>query len=215
MTEPYGGGAGMPRHSIDLLRQRAETLREPMVEFTRRLVAIPSLPGEEGQVAETVANEMRALGYDEVYIDPTGNVIGLIRATALTASGSIMFNTHMDQVDVGDPGRWPYPPFAGTVVDGEIWGRGTSDLKGSLACHVYAGALLKASRVPLPNDVYVTGVVQEEIGGHGAAMLADELHTDVVVVGEPSANRLALGHRGKIRDPRDHRREVSARQRTG
>jgi succinyl-diaminopimelate desuccinylase len=198
MTEPYGGGAGMPRHSIDLLRQRAETLREPMVEFTRRLVAIPSLPGEEGQVAETVANEMRALGYDEVYIDPTGNVIGLIRATASTASGSIMFNTHMDQVDVGDPGRWPYPPFAGTVVDGEIWGRGTSDLKGSLACHVYAGALLKASRVPLPNDVYVTGVVQEEIGGHGAAMLADELHTDVVVVGEPSANRLALGHRGRF-----------------
>ena len=131
--------------------------------------------------------------------DQTGNVIGLIRATAPSETmRSIMFNTHMDQVDVGDLSRWPHPPFAAEIVDDEIWGRGTSDLKGSLACQVYSGALLKAAGVPRPNDVYVTGVVQEEIGGHGAAMLASELHADVVVVGEPSRNRLALGHRGRF-----------------
>jgi acetylornithine deacetylase/succinyl-diaminopimelate desuccinylase-like protein len=84
------------------------------------------------------------------------------------------------------------------VVGDEIWGRGTSDVKGALACQVYSGALLKACGAPIPNDVYVSGVVQEELGGHGAAMLANELHTDVVVVGEPSRNRLALGHRGRF-----------------
>ena len=86
-----------------------------------------------------------------------------------------MLNTHMDHVDVGDPARWPYPPYAATVVDGEIWGRGASDLKGPLACQVYAGALLKRSGLLLPNDVYVVGVVQEEVGGLGSSMLMDHL----------------------------------------
>ena len=184
---------------VGRLRDEAKRLREPMVRFARDLVARPSLPGSEGAVAERVVEEMRNLGYHEVHVDQTGNVIGLIRAAGDGHPGrSVMFNTHMDQVDVGDPARWPYPPFAGEVADGHIWGRGTSDLKGALAAQVYAGALLLATGVPRPNDVYVSGVVQEEIGGHGAAMLAEELQTDYVVVGEPSANRLALGHRGRF-----------------
>jgi putative selenium metabolism hydrolase len=185
---------------VERLKQEAERLREPMVRFARELVARPSLPGQEKAVAERMAEEMRSLGYHEVRIDRTGNVIGLIRRTSSNgqAGRSVMFNTHMDQVDVGDPARWPYPPFAGEVVEGHIWGRGTSDLKGALAAQVYAGALVLASGVHRPNDVYVSGVVQEEIGGHGAAMLAEELKTDYVVVGEPSANRLALGHRGRF-----------------
>jgi succinyl-diaminopimelate desuccinylase len=192
---------GLPSEAIDALWQRATQLQPAMVDFARRLVQLPSLPGQEGDVAATAAEEMRKLGYDEVRVDRTGNVIGLIRATSgdqTSPHRSIMFNTHMDQVDVGDHSRWPHPPFAAEVVGDEIWGRGTSDLKGSLACQVYSGALLKALGEPIPKDVYVTGVVQEEIGGHGAAMLASELQTDIVVVGEPSHNRLALGHRGRF-----------------
>jgi succinyl-diaminopimelate desuccinylase len=184
---------------VDSLWQKAGELQAGMVDFARHLVNLPSLPGQEGQVAAAVADEMRRLGYDDVRIDATGNVIGLIRATSPGgARDSIMFNTHMDQVDVGDHSRWPHPPFAAEVVGDEIWGRGTSDLKGALACQVYSGALVKAAGVIIPNDVYVTGVVQEEIGGHGAASLAAELQTGVVVVGEPSHNRLALGHRGRF-----------------
>ena len=201
MQQTTQGASGLAPEIVDALWQKASDLQEGMVAFARRLVQCPSLSGQEGEVAALVAEEMRCLGYDDVRTDQTGNVIGFIRATAPSASGphrSIMFNTHMDQVDVGDHTRWPHPPFAAEVVGEEIWGRGTSDLKAALACQVYSGALLKAVGVPLPNDVYVTGVVQEELGGHGAAMLASELHTDVVVVGEPSRNRLALGHRGRF-----------------
>jgi len=206
MADANYGGSRLPPGLVDKLWQVAGELQAGMVDFARRLVQIPSLPGQEGGVAALAAEEMKRLGYDEVRIDRTGNVIGRIQATSLSAANgsgnpdrrSIMFNTHMDQVDVGDPSRWPHPPFAADVVGDEIWGRGTSDLKGALACHVYAGALLKAISEPIPRDVYVTGVVQEEIGGHGAAMLASELQTDVVVVGEPSHNRLALGHRGRF-----------------
>ncbi len=206
MADANNRGSGLPPGVVDMLWRKAGEMQAGMVDFARRLVQIPSLPGQEGGVATLVAEEMKRLGYDEVRIDRTGNVIGRIQATGpASAAGSgnvrrrsIMFNTHMDQVDVGDHSRWPHPPFAAEVVGDEIWGRGTSDLKGALACHVYSGALLKAVGEPIPNDVYVTGVVQEEIGGHGAAMLASELQTDVVVVGEPSHNRLALGHRGRF-----------------
>lgn len=196
--------SGSPEAATQLyetLWQVANGLREQMVDFTQRLIQTPSLPGQEEALARLVLAEMEALGYDEVRVDKAGNVIGLIRATApadKSVTKSIMFNTHMDHVDVGDPANWPFPPYEGVVRDGEIWGRGASDLKGSLACHVYVGALLKRAGVPLPNDVYVSGVVQEEVGGAGSAVLAENLHCDYVVIGEPSYNRVALGHRGRI-----------------
>lgn len=186
---------------IDALWQEAERLREPMVDFTQRLIQTPSLPGQEGAIAQVIVAEMQELGYDSVRIDEAGNVIGLIRATSVEAdmkAPSVMFNTHMDHVDVGDPANWPFPPYEGVVKEGEIWGRGASDLKGSLACHVYTGALIKRAGLPLPNDVYVVGVVQEEVGGAGSAVLAENLPIDYVVIGEPSYNKVALGHRGRI-----------------
>lgn len=184
---------------VEALWKEADSLREPMVDFTRRLVQTPSLPGQEAEVATLVAQEMRELGYDEVSIDEAGNVIGRLRPTTSGDTGGkrIMFNTHMDHVDVGDESKWPYPPYAAVVHNGEIWGRGTSDLKGSLACHIYMGALLKRLGVPRTNDIYVTGVVLEELGGLGSSVLADHLPVDYIVVGEPSENRLALGHRGR------------------
>lgn len=186
---------------VAALWQEAEQLREPMVDFTRRLIQTPSLPGQEGAIAQLIVAEMQTLGYDHVRIDEAGNVIGLVRATTsgvVSPAPSIMFNTHMDHVDVGDPANWPFPPYDGVVSNGEIWGRGASDLKGSLACHVYAGALLKRAGLPLARDVHVACVVQEEVGGVGSAVLADNLQVDYVVIGEPSYNRIALGHRGRI-----------------
>jgi succinyl-diaminopimelate desuccinylase len=187
--------------SVDRLWAAAEQLREPLVTFARRLIQTPSLPGQEGGVANLVVSEMQSLGYDEVSVDEAGNVIGQIRANAVEGGDrtrrTIMLNAHMDHVDVGDHSRWPHPPYAATLLDGEIWGRGASDLKGSLACQVYAGAVLLRAGLPRPNDVYVAGVVQEELGGLGSSVLAGHLKADYCVIGEPSNNELALGHRGR------------------
>ncbi|HKP52378.1 MAG TPA: M20/M25/M40 family metallo-hydrolase [Chloroflexia bacterium] len=184
---------------VEALWREAEALREPMVDFTRRLVQTPSLPGQEATVARIVADEMGQLGYDDVSMDEAGNVVGRLFANSPEAvSGKrIMFNTHMDHVDVGDESKWPYPPYEAVVRDGEIWGRGTSDLKGSLACHIYMGALLKRLEIPRRNDIYVAGVVLEELGGLGSMFLSDRLPVDYIIIGEPSENRLAIGHRGR------------------
>ena len=201
MSDAHGpaGRSGLDAPALERLRAEAAALAEPLVEFTRKLVRTPSLPGREQEAAQVMLTEMHNLGFDEARIDPTGNAVGLVRSNAPEGEQKrILFNAHLDHVDVGDPERWPHPPYGGEVADGFIWGRATSDLKGSVATQVYALALAKRSGLPLVNDLYVAGVVQEEIGGHGSDLLAEELPVDYVVIGEPSENRLAIGHRGRL-----------------
>jgi succinyl-diaminopimelate desuccinylase len=163
-------------------------------DFLQRLIRIPSLPGEEGAVARLVRDEMEMLGYDEVSIDVTGNVLGIVRGRGVAPP--VMFNTHLDHVGVGDASRWPSPPYGGELKEDAVWGRGAVDIKGPLAAQVYGLAPVHVGRPP--SDIYVTSVVQEEIGGVGARYMARRLPSPVVVIGEPSGNTLRRGHRGRL-----------------
>jgi putative selenium metabolism hydrolase len=167
----------------------------PCVDFLRRLIQTPSLPGREERVAALVTDEMRRLGFDEVGADEAGNVIGLVRGRG--RAPAMMFNTHLDHVDVGDEARWPHPPYGAELHDGRVWGRGAVDIKGPLAAQVHAVGALVQEGVRPDGDVYVTSVVQEEVGGFGARHLVSHLTPPLVIVGEPSGNQLRRGHRGR------------------
>ena len=173
----------------------AEASRADMVAFAQKLVQTPSLPGQEGAVAALIQAEMVRLGYDRVWIDEVGNVIGCI---AGRSGLPLLFNGHMDHVDAGDPARWPHPPFGGEIHGGELWGRGAADMKGAVAAMVYAGGLLKRLPASAPGDRYVTAVVQEEVGGLGSQHLGRTLDVKRAVVGEASGNQLRRGHRGRV-----------------
>lgn len=138
---------------------------------------------------------MTRLGYQDVRRDEVGNVIGVIRGTG--DAPPMMFNTHLDHVDAGDPSTWPHPPFSGALVDGYVWGRGAVDIKGPLAAQIHGVARVMAGGGKPAGDVYVTTVVQEEVGGLGARHLVTHLTPPFVVVGEPSGNQLRRGHRGR------------------
>lgn len=169
------------------------------VDFTRRLIQTPSMPHEEALVAELIAAEMQELGFDQVWLDEIGNVYGRISGQD-PGLGALVLNSHTDHVDPGDPDLWPAPPYSGEIVDGRILGRGACDIKGPLAVQVYSmAALLRRDERPR-RDVVFCGVVQEEIGGAGAIHWLQNLDysVDLVVLGEPSDNNLALGHRGAV-----------------
>jgi len=174
----------------------AESYREAMVTFCQRLIQTPSLPGQEGDVAQLVHDEMQKLHYDEVWVDRAGNVIGLMRGEE--GGSSLMLNCHMDHVDPGDPGVWPFPPYSGHISDGAVWGRGASDVKGALATQVYAIGALREAGIELPGDVYVTAVVMEEIGGVGTRQIAQDLQADFAILGEATSNQIMRGHRGRV-----------------
>jgi putative selenium metabolism hydrolase len=175
----------------------AAALQSELVAFMQDIIRIPSLSSEEGDVIERIRQEMLGIGYDDVAVDPMGNLIGRI------GSGDrvIAFDGHVDTVDVGDLSLWDRDPHSGDVENGILYGRGTSDMKGGVASSVYAGALLKKRGVPDNVTVYVTATVQEEdCDGLCWQYIINEggLKPDLVVITEPTSLRIYRGHRGRM-----------------
>lgn len=146
-------------------------------------------------MASLIQAEMKRLDFDEVSTDPVGNVIGQVYGGE---GPSLMFNGHMDQVDPGDLDGWPHPPYSGDLVEGEIWGRGSVDMKGPLSAMIHAAGLVKQHNLPLPGHLIITCAVMEEIGGLGTRKLTSRLKPSLAVVGEPSNGNLMHGHRGRV-----------------
>ncbi len=165
------------------------------ISFAQDLIRIPSLPGEEGELARRVVTEMEALGYDEVRTDELGSVIGAVKGGG--GGGTVMLSAHLDMVSAGDPDEWEYPPFDGVIAGGCLHGRGAMDIKGPLALQVHAAAALKGRVV---GDIVVAHPVYEERGGWGMDHLVRPdggLSPDVVIIGESTHGDIAIGHRGR------------------
>jgi putative selenium metabolism hydrolase len=201
--------------------QLAKELLPEAVAFTQRLVRCPSAPGEEKNAADIFIAEMEKIGYDEVFRDDWGNVIGVINGQE--PGPTILCNAHMDHVPVGDLSLWEgYDPFGGLVDVVEmddryaakkemaevIHGRGTADVKGGMACHIYGGKLLLQLRkegVKLKGKYIITAVCMEEFGDQvGTIQLIDDTFKklgwsyDGVISSEASSLGFNLGHRGRV-----------------
>jgi succinyl-diaminopimelate desuccinylase len=169
------------------------------VGFAQRLIQTPSMPGEEQAVGALIAAEMRSLAFDEVWLDSIGNVFGRIIGEERSLP-ALVLNSHTDHVDPGDPALWPVPPYSGELVEQHIVGRGASDIKGPLAVQLYALAGLRRAGLRPRRDAVFTGVVQEEVGGAGMVHWnkTRDYPVGLLLLGEPSSNQLALGHRGML-----------------
>lgn len=174
------------------------------IEFLRDLIRIPSMTGSEAEIAVRVVQEMNHVGFDAAWTDGIGNAFGYY--AGLEPGPVWMLMTHLDHIDVGDVTLWPHPPMDGVLEAGKVWGRGAVDIKGPLAAQIYAVATLSANGLRPRRGVLVFVPVEEEIGGTGAAFMAQHLpvtapdaqtlEIGACIVGEPSGNRVMLGHRG-------------------
>jgi putative selenium metabolism hydrolase len=167
-----------------------------LIEFTQRLVQIRSYSGEEGEAIRSIKSKMEALGFEEVNLDRYGNVIGRV------GSGEkvILFDSHVDTVQVNDPDMWEEPPFSGTIKDGYLWGRGSVDMKSGAAASVYAAATAKANGWLEGKTVYVScSTFEEDCDGEALKHVLSGLKKkpDYAIICEPSANLIATGHKGK------------------
>lgn len=171
-------------------------IEREVVEFLQDLVGAPGLAGDLEAVGVVTMQKMRALGFDDIWRDEVGNIIG--RRRGAKSGPKIVFDAHMDVVDEGNREAWAHDPFGGEVIGGKLWGRGSTDDKGSLAA--FSVALANLPRDSFAGEVYAVGTVGEEIL-EGAALetVLDAIQPDAIVVGEPTDCRLGIGHKGRCR----------------
>jgi putative selenium metabolism hydrolase len=172
-------------------------LQQELIDFTQDLIRIKSYSGQEEKIIRFIEQRMKDLGYDEVTVDAMGNVIGRIG----TEETSVLFDSHVDTVEVNDENEWEVPPFSAEIVNGRLYGRGSVDMKSSVAATLYAGANAKKLGLISGKTVYVSCTVfEEDCDGENLKHLFRELNLrpDYVVICEPSNNQIALGHKGKL-----------------
>jgi succinyl-diaminopimelate desuccinylase len=163
------------------------------LELAQALIRVSSPSCKESNAMKLMLEVFKELSFDECYIDKAGNAIGIFKRGD---GPHVMLNGHLDTVALGDERAWLEPPLSGNIVDGNLWGRGSVDMKSAVACMAFAAK--DAVDQGFKGTLNVTAVVQEEIGGLGARYLGSTMKTDVVILGEPSNLSLMLGHRGRI-----------------
>ena len=175
-------------------------MAESTINLLRDLIAIdsvnPSLvPGARGEkeIADFIANTLRAAGIDVVIERVTGdraNVIGVVEGKQ--KGRTLMLCGHSDTVGVAGM-QAPFDPVA---KDGRIYGRGSQDMKGGLAA-MMATALELAANAALPaGRLILAAVIDEEYASIGAEALVQKWNADAAVVGEPTDMKIAVGHKG-------------------
>ena len=129
--------------------------------------------------------------------DETETKANLFATIGPAADGGVMLAGHSDVVPV-DPDDWATPPFVATRLGDRIYGRGTADMKGFVAC---ALALVpRWAALDLVRPVHVALTFDEEDGFHGAPILIDSLagapRPAAAIVGEPTGLQLIGAHKG-------------------
>jgi putative selenium metabolism hydrolase len=177
--------------------KEAERVRDDVTRFLSDVIERPSLSREEDAVVQRIAEEMKAVGFDDVIVDGFGSVIGRIGDGPV----HIVFDSHIDVVNTGDPSLWRTEPFRATVENGVLFGRGASDNKAAIASMVHGAALLRRLGVDTSRfTLWVVGTVQEE-DCDGLALeylLRNTIpNAEIVVLGEATNLQVYRGHRGR------------------
>ena len=186
----------------DLLKNKLEGMESELTGFAQALLRERSPSGEEGKVAALVAEQMRALHFDQVTTDELGNVVGVLHG--IEDGPTLLLASHMDTVGAGDLSTWNESPWSGRIENGRLHGLGAADCKGGLSAQVFAAGLLKRSLLPLRGNLVVAATVLEENGiSIGTrALIAHTLKEmglspDYAILGEPTDLGLYYGHDGR------------------
>ena len=181
---------------IQQIQGRVAEQREPIISFLRQLCAIPSYDSQIRAVGERAEAEMRALGFDEVWWDRMGNIVGRIG----DGPKKLLYDSHIDTVGVGDLDVWEWDPVEGQIEDGVFYARGACDEKGSTPGMIYGLALAREMGLLDGVTGYYFGNMEEWNDGIAPHVLVEVegLRPDFVVIGEPTRMQVYRGQKGRV-----------------
>lgn len=168
-----------------------------VTKLCQESLRIPSYTGKEKAFADWIKKQFSEIGFDKIDTDEYGNVLATLKGNA--PGGGILFDAHIDTVAVPNPSLWHHDPFGGEIENGRIYGRGASDMKGSL-CAIMAAAkqFKEATKGNFSGTLTIAGVVCEEcFEGVAARSISKKVKPDIVVIGEASELNLKIGQRGR------------------
>ncbi|NDL59094.1 M20 family metallopeptidase [Phytoactinopolyspora mesophila] len=169
--------------------------------LTRELIRLNTALDGEAAAAALIARRLEASGTATTVLEWRSGRHQLIARHGGDLDGTnrpVILTGHLDTVAV-DTGSWTADPWGADVTDGWVYGRGSSDMKAGVAALTVA-FITHASRPHRCRGVHLLLTAAEETGCEGARQLADAMPADpwAVIVAEPTANRLVLGHKGAL-----------------
>jgi len=200
-----------------LVHEQVQKEREAATALLQEWVRHPSVSGAEYSIQESIAKRLDSMGLnvdlwvmggDELikhpyFVSPrqqfegSPNVVGVWKGTG--GGRSIILNGHVDVVPAGDEAQWEQSPFSGEVLDGKLYGRGATDMKGGNLSSLLAIQVLQALGVKLKGDVIFQSVVEEESGGAGTlSTILRGYKADAALIPEPTNMKIFPKQQGSM-----------------
>ncbi len=174
-------------HGVDpSLYERPTELLQHLVRFDTT-----NPPGNEAACIAFINDLLTQAGLQTTILaaDPARpNLIARLKGRG--EAPPLLLQGHVDVVTT-EKQIWQHPPFSGTIVDGYIWGRGTLDMKGTVAMMICAMLRAQAQGTSLPGDIILAVLSDEEAGGILGAQYLVEQHPQLF-----EGVRYALGELG-------------------
>lgn len=181
---------------VNAIQKRVAEQRGQILGFFRDILAIPSMESQIREVGERIAEEMRRLGFEEVWWDKMGNIVGRIG----NGEKILLYDSHIDTVGIGNPDEWKWDPFKGHEEDGVLYARGACDEKQSTPGMIYGLALAKELGLLEGVTAYYFGNMEEWNDGSAphAFVQTEGIKPHFVVIGEPTKMQVYRGHKGRV-----------------
>ncbi|MFC1802918.1 M20 family metallopeptidase [Thermoproteota archaeon] len=182
------------QHALKLVDEKR------IIQLSRQVIKIPSVTGEEKTVMEHAKKLLEEKG---IHVEVYGSKERPIIYACINPAGDkqLIFNGHLDVVQIAKPDAWSKDPWKPLVEDGKLYGRGASDMKASCAVMIHLLEILK--KLDLSIFVGVHLVPDEEKGATaGSKILIDKIvagklrRPNYVVIGEQSNLQVRVAERG-------------------
>lgn len=178
-----------------------------VVEYTRELIRFDTTnpPGREAECGAFAADTLETAGFQvdrQTFGTSRMNVVATLAGTDPDRA-PLVLTGHLDTVPLGNA-AWSFSPFDGDIIDGKLYGRGSSDMKSGVAAIIGAGLhLADISNGTPKRGLTIILTSGEETGCAGALHLVKENHASLgkasaMIVGEPTANRVSTAHKGAL-----------------
>lgn len=176
------------------------------IDLLRKVLAFRSVNDGEEAVALYLQQLLKEHGIASqlvTYKEGRASLVADIKGTRTDGEQKVLvFSGHLDVVDPGDESDWTFPPFAGEIHDGKLYGRGTSDMKAGLVDLILAAIELKEEGADFSGTLRLALTVGEEVGMYGSKQLVDEGYlsdANGFLIAEPSgSDRLLYAHKGSL-----------------